>query len=79
MVAFAACNSLALYTPEVCSLCPVQLDIGMLDDKILDSNNIIVIWMAHVANFMFAVVCSVIDTRYDVIILPEPNVQSHLL
>ena len=50
LVAFAACNSLALYTPEVCSLCPVQLDIGMSDDRILHSNNIIVIWMAHVAN-----------------------------
>ena len=31
LVAFAACNSLALYMAEVCSLCPVQLDIGMLD------------------------------------------------
>ena len=52
LVAFAACNSLALYTPEVCSLCPVQLDIGMLDDRILDSNSVIVIWIAHVANLI---------------------------
>ena len=50
LVAFAACNSVALYTPEVCSLCPLQRGIGMLDDRILDSNNIIVIWMADVSN-----------------------------